>query len=107
MPQYFFHIRNGQYSGGTDHCAEIADRDAAWKELTGVCGDMVSGISRKLTENGRWSFWTNPKSRSSESAWSPNRWIRPPARREGCWHNLHSHSVNPIRPQYRTPATAG
>ena len=56
MPQYFFHIRNGQYSGGTDHCAEIADRDAAWKELTGVCGDMVSGISRKLTENAEWQM---------------------------------------------------
>ena len=56
MPQFFFRIRDGQYSGGSDHGTELADRDAAWKELTSVCGDMVSGISRKLTENAEWQM---------------------------------------------------
>jgi hypothetical protein len=56
MPQYFFRIRDGQYSDVSDHGAELSDRDAAWKELTSVCGDMVSGISRKLEENAEWQM---------------------------------------------------
>lgn len=54
MPLYFFCIPNGRYAGSSDCGTELADRDAAWKELTGVCGDMVGGISRKLAENGEW-----------------------------------------------------
>jgi len=50
MPLYFFSIPNGRYAGSSDCGAEFADRDAAWKELTGVCGDMVGGISRKLAD---------------------------------------------------------
>ena len=56
MPLYFFRIRNGRYSGASDHGAELADRDAAWKELTRVCGDVVGGISRKLKENSEWQM---------------------------------------------------
>jgi len=51
MPLFFFRIPNAG-----DCAAEFADRDAAWKELTGVCGDMVGGISRKLKENGEWQM---------------------------------------------------
>lgn len=54
MPLYFFCIPNGRYAGSSDCGAEFADSDAAWKELTGVCGDMIGGISRKLKENGQW-----------------------------------------------------
>jgi hypothetical protein len=56
MPQFFFRIPNGQYAGSSDCGAEFADRDAAWKELTSVCGDMVGGISRKLKENDEWQM---------------------------------------------------
>jgi hypothetical protein len=56
MPLYFFSIRNGHYSGVSDQGTELADRDAAWKELTSVCGDMVGGISRKLKENAEWEM---------------------------------------------------
>jgi hypothetical protein len=56
MPLYFFCIPNGRYAGSSDYGAEFADRDAAWKELTGVCGDFVGGISRKLKENGEWQL---------------------------------------------------
>ncbi len=56
MPLYFFSIPDGQDAGSSDCGAEFADRDAAWKELTGVCGDMVGGISRKLKENGEWQM---------------------------------------------------
>jgi hypothetical protein len=51
---YFFSIRNGRYSGAADHGTELSDRDAAWKELTGVCGDLVGSISRKLKQNAEW-----------------------------------------------------
>jgi hypothetical protein len=56
MPLYFFRIRNGRYSGASEHGTECADRDAAWKELTSVCADMASGISRKLAENSEWKL---------------------------------------------------
>jgi len=55
MPLYFFSIPDGRYAG-SDCGAEFADRDAAWKELTGVCGDMLGGISRKLKENDEWQM---------------------------------------------------
>jgi len=54
MPLYFFRIRNGRYSGASDYGIECVDRDAAWRELTAVCADMASGISRKLAENAEW-----------------------------------------------------
>ena len=56
MPLYFFRIRNGQYSGASDYGTECADRKAAWRELTTVCADMASGISRKLAENSEWQL---------------------------------------------------
>ena len=56
MPLYFFCIPKGRYAGSSDCGAEFADRDAAWNGLTGVCGDMVGGISRKLKENGEWQM---------------------------------------------------
>lgn len=56
MPLFFFRIRNGQYAGASDQGTELADRDAAWKELTGVCGDLVGSISRSLKENSEWHF---------------------------------------------------
>jgi hypothetical protein len=56
MSLYFFRIRNGRYSGCADQGTECADRNAAWKELTTVCADMASGISRKLAENSEWQM---------------------------------------------------
>jgi hypothetical protein len=56
MPLYFFRIRTGTYSGASDQGTELADRDAAWNELTNVCGDIVGGISRKLQQNGEWQM---------------------------------------------------
>ena len=56
MPLYFFCVPNGRYSGASDCRDEFVDRDAAWKELTRVCGDRVGGISRKLKENGEWQM---------------------------------------------------
>jgi hypothetical protein len=56
MPLFFFRIRNGRYSGASDSGIELADRDAAWRKLTSVCADIVSGISRKLKQNSQWEM---------------------------------------------------
>ena len=56
MPLYFFRIENGLYAGTSDHGAELADHNAAWKELTSVCSDMASSISRKLQQNSEWQM---------------------------------------------------
>jgi hypothetical protein len=56
MPFYFFRIQNGLYSGPCDHGTELADRKAAWKELTCVCGDMAGDIAPKLEENSEWQM---------------------------------------------------
>lgn len=56
MSLYFFRIRNGRYSGASDQGTELADRDAAWKELTNVCADIVGGISRKLKPDSEWEM---------------------------------------------------
>jgi hypothetical protein len=56
MPLYFFRIRNGEFSGASEDGTELADRDAAWKYLTSVCGDMVGSISGKLKENAEWQM---------------------------------------------------
>jgi hypothetical protein len=56
MPRYFFRIQNGQYAGAGDHITELADRCAAWNELTAVCSDVVGSVSRKLEENSEWQM---------------------------------------------------
>jgi hypothetical protein len=54
VPLYYFRIRNGQFSGASSHGTELADRDAAWAEMTSVCGDLVGSISRNLKQNAEW-----------------------------------------------------
>jgi hypothetical protein len=56
MPLYFFRIRNGRFSGATDCGTELPDHDAAWQELTKVCGDLVGSISRNLKQNNEWQM---------------------------------------------------
>ncbi len=56
MPLYFFRIRNGRYSGASSQGAEFADRNAAWRELTSVCANIVGGISRKLKLDSEWEM---------------------------------------------------
>jgi hypothetical protein len=52
MPRYYFRIQHGEYSGISD--GEFADADAAWAEMTKVCGDLVGGIVRKMNQNAEW-----------------------------------------------------
>ena len=54
MPLYFFRISHGRYSGASDHGSEFESRDAAWAEMTKVCGNLLGGISRSLKQNAEW-----------------------------------------------------
>ena len=54
MPQYFFRIGHGRYSGASDQGSEFESREAAWSEMTKVCGNLVGGISRSLKQNAEW-----------------------------------------------------
>ncbi len=54
MPLYFFRISHGRYSGASDQGAEFDSREAAWAEMTKVCGNLVGSISRSLKQNAEW-----------------------------------------------------
>jgi hypothetical protein len=78
MPLFFFRIRNGHYSGASDSGIELADRDAAWRELTSVCADIVSGISRKLKQNSQWEMELLDESQAAGFSNSPRGGIAGP-----------------------------
>jgi hypothetical protein len=48
-------MQNGVQSSNSESC-EIAGRDAAWIEFVAVCGDLVGGSCRRMTENSEWSL---------------------------------------------------
>ena len=56
MPTFFFSVRHGEDACVANDGAEFADHNAAWKEMTGVCGDMIADVSRKLSENAQWQM---------------------------------------------------
>jgi hypothetical protein len=56
MSLYFFRISHGRYSGASDHGSEFESREAAWAEMTKVCGDLAAGISRNLKQNSEWQM---------------------------------------------------
>jgi hypothetical protein len=54
MSLYFFRISHGRYSGASDQGFEFESREAAWTEMTRICGDLLGGISRSLKQNAEW-----------------------------------------------------
>lgn len=56
MPIFFFSVRQDENACVSNDGAEFPDHNAAWKEMTGVCGDMIADISRKLPENAQWQM---------------------------------------------------
>jgi len=56
MPIFFFSVQNGRQTGVCNEGAEFPDLNSAWKEMTGVCGDMIADVSRKLVENAEWQM---------------------------------------------------
>ena len=55
MSLYFFRIKNGRYCGASNEF-EVAGRDAAWTEMTKICGDLLGGIARRLTHEAEWQM---------------------------------------------------
>ncbi len=55
MPLFSFRAWNGGHISTSDPC-EFASREAAWKELTGVCGDLVGENCRNLGQDCEWSM---------------------------------------------------
>jgi len=51
MPLYFFRISHGRYAGASDQGSEFETREAAWAEMTKVCGNLLGSISRSLKQN--------------------------------------------------------
>lgn len=57
MPLFFFRIRTANDAAGVcNDGAEFPDVEAAWKEMTRVCADMIGGVSRGLKENTEWQI---------------------------------------------------
>ena len=56
MPIFFFRVRHGEQTCVSTDGAEFADQNAAWQEMTGVCGDMMADIARRLGENAEWQM---------------------------------------------------
>ena len=54
MPLFYFRICKGDFSGTSGEGIELADNDAAWTEMTKVCGDLVGSIVRKLHQQSEW-----------------------------------------------------
>ena len=54
VPLFYFRICNGNYSGTSGDGFNLADKDAAWAEMTRVCGDLVGGIARRLKQQSEW-----------------------------------------------------
>ena len=54
MGLYFFRISHGKYCGVSDPDFDVVDRNAAWAEMTKVCGDLIGGAARDLKQNAEW-----------------------------------------------------
>jgi hypothetical protein len=56
MPLYFFRISYGHYAGASDQGSEFESREAAWTEMTKVCGNLLGSLSRSLKQNAEWQM---------------------------------------------------
>jgi Domain of unknown function (DUF6894) len=56
MPLYFFRISHGRYAGASDQGSEFESREAAWTEMTNVCGNLLGSLSRSLKQNAEWQM---------------------------------------------------
>jgi hypothetical protein len=53
---YYFRIPQGIYSGASDAAVDCKDDNAAWKEMTIVCGDLAGDIARGLKPGIDWQM---------------------------------------------------
>jgi hypothetical protein len=56
MPLYFFRISHGRFAGASDQGAEFDSREAAWSEMTKVCGNLLGSLSRSLKQDAEWQM---------------------------------------------------
>ena len=56
MPLYFFRISHGRYAGASDQGSVFVSREAAWSEMTNVCGNLLVSLSRSLKQNAEWQM---------------------------------------------------
>jgi hypothetical protein len=56
MPVFFFSVRDADQGSLCDNRAEFPDRNAAWKQMTGICSEVIGDVSRKLVENAEWQM---------------------------------------------------
>lgn len=56
MPSYFLRIRNGPYCNLTNLSVDVANRDAAWSEITRVFSDLVGDVTKGLEQNTEWQI---------------------------------------------------
>jgi hypothetical protein len=54
MSSYFIRVSHDNLCSVSDSGFDFADRDAAWAEMTQVCGDLVGSFSRSLKQNAEW-----------------------------------------------------
>ena len=56
MSQYFFQISHGNLAGVSESSFDLADRGAAWAEMTKVCGGMVASLCQNLKPQSDWQM---------------------------------------------------
>ena len=56
MPLYFFRISNGRYAGASEQGSEFESREAAWAEMTKMCGNLLGSISRSMKQDAEWQM---------------------------------------------------
>jgi len=56
MPNYYFRISSGQFSGGSDLPTALSDLDAVWDEITRISADLLPSISRKMKPAAEWQM---------------------------------------------------
>jgi hypothetical protein len=56
MPLYFFRISHGHYAGASERGSEFETHEAAWTEMTKVCGNLLGSLSRSLKQNAEWQM---------------------------------------------------
>jgi hypothetical protein len=56
MPRYYLQIASGTNSGASSDVFDVADKNAAWAEMTRVCGDLVGDVVLALEQNAVWQL---------------------------------------------------
>ena len=56
MPNYYFRISSGEFSGGSDLPTVLSGLEAAWEEITRISADLLPSVSRKMKPDAEWQM---------------------------------------------------